>query len=245
MPTGQVIITNAINILGIGDGGAPSASDSQVGLDELNSFWSAWGIDEGLIFAQQQQTFALTANVGVYFIGPGATAPFNVALPSRIYQASYLTSDGRNELKIVNANVYYAHNDLGALAKAPDELYADFLVGQTSGQAKIVMWPVGSGAGNSLELITGATFGLWALVTNYNIPQGYQDAIQNVLAFRLLSYFGAAVDQSLVANITAKAQAGEARLRSMNAINRQMPPGTSESPAIRQAMEAQQLSGKS
>ena len=238
MPTGQVIITSALTALGINEqGGIPSVSDSADALLELNAMWNAWGIDEGLIFAVQQLQFALAANVGTYPVGPSAAAPFNVALPSRIYKAVFVTAGGRTEIDVVPQQQYFSHNDLAASAVSPDELYPDFNPSPTTGSASFNLWPVPSVSGAKLEIEAGAAFSSWALGTNYILPQGFQDAIQYCLAFRLLPRFGVAVAQQVAAVVTSLAQKAEARIREMNAFNRKLPPaavaapGTQEAPA--------------
>jgi len=232
MPTGQIIVNAALTDLGILEqGGVPSTSDSNDSLADLNSMWGGWGIDEGLIFGVSTAQYALVQNVGTYGIGPLASPPFNVPLPSKIYKAFFITSGGRNEIDIVDAMRYFAHNDLAASAVSPDELYPDFNVNPATGSATLRLWPIHTISGASLELETGATFSGWTLGTNYNLPQGYQDAIQECLAFRLLSRFGVAVAEQVALLVTAKAKAAEARIRAMNAFNRKLPPGASAQPA--------------
>lgn len=86
MPTGQVIISNALTSLNILEqGGVPNASDSADALVELNDMWDAAGIDEGLIYAIIPFQGKLVANQGAYNIGSGAQ--FDTARPARIYKA--------------------------------------------------------------------------------------------------------------------------------------------------------------
>lgn len=223
MPTAQVIINNALTILGILEqGGTPSTSDSNDSLAELNAMWDAWGIDEGLIYAVSEITVPLSNTVGSYTIGSGAT--INVPRPSRIYKAAIGSTSSRNEVDVVDAAKYYSHNDLTASAATPDELYPDFNPDPTTGFAKLYLWPVPS-FGGSLNLFVdiGANFIAWVLGTNYNIPQGYQDAIQYALAFRLIPRFAGSVPQEIVQVVTSIAQKAEARIREMNSINRKLP----------------------
>ncbi len=291
MATGQVIITNALTILGINEqGGVPSASDSVDALNELNAMWEAWGIDEGLIYAVLSAQYPLTAYTRSYTIGAGAT--FNAPRPQRIYKAlivSGLTFSGtttstsktittsntqglglgqalsgtgitvgsvitgivdntsitmsiaatasgtvtitvlganRNNLKIVEAAAYYEHNDLGALASTPDELYPDYNVDPTTGFATLYLFPVPtfSGGAPKLELETAVTFAAWTLVTNYDLPPAFQDAIQYALAMRLIPRFGMIVPQEIAQIVMAVGSKAEQRIREMNALNRQSPP---------------------
>jgi hypothetical protein len=225
LPTGQAIINSALEILGINElGGTPSASESQAALNELNSMWNAWGIDEGLIYAEVSITKALLAATASYTIGP--TGSFVAVVPGKIYRAFIIASDGsRNEIDIVNADRYYAHNDLAAAAVTPDEVYPDFNIDPTTGFPTIYLWPVNTGT-PTLQLVVGATFTTWALGTTYNIPQGYQDAIQYALAWRLIPRFGVIVPDVIKQEVAGLAEKAELRIREMNKFNRQLQPGT-------------------
>lgn len=224
MPTGQSLINSALTILGILEqGGTLSASESQDSLNELNSMWNAWGIDEGLIFAEASITKALLASTPSYTIGP--TGSFVAAVPSRVYRAFIIGSDGnRNEIAVVNADKYYAHNDLSASAVVPDEVYPDFNIDPTSGLPTVYLWPVNTGT-PTLQLLVGAPFTTWALNTTYNIPQGYQDAITYALAWRLIPRFGMIVPQNIYQEVSGLAEKAELRIREMNKINRMLQPG--------------------
>ncbi len=150
---------------------------------------------------------------------PGAGTGLRISIAS-------VTAGGqnRNELNIIEQGRYYAHNDLQATASTPDDLYPDYNV-NTDGYATLYLYPVPLVlAAMNLELSAGVAFSTWALGTNYRIPQGYQDAIQYALAFRLLPRYGAIVDAKVAEAITALGTKAEARIRAMNASNRQIPP---------------------
>ena len=222
MPSGQVIVNGALTTLGILEqGGTPSTSDSTDALNELNNLWSAWSVDEGLVFAERREQFSLTSSIGSYTIG--ATGAFATQTPAKIYSATFINAGNRNELRLVNGDTYYAHNDLAASAVAPDEVYADFNVDPTTGLFTINIWPIVSVSGSLLELAMGCKFQTWNLVTNYNIPPAYQDAINYALAFRLIPRYGVAVNPEIVQTVTVEAQKAELRLRTANAMNRQRP----------------------
>lgn len=223
--TGQQMVNSALTILGILEqGGTPSASESQDGLYELNGMWNAWGIDEGLIFGVQPIQKALTAAVGSYTIGPGAA--FNVVAPNRIYKAYIIAADGsRNEIEVVNGQRYFAHNDLAAAAVTPDEVYPDFNIDNATGFATIKLWPVQTGT-PTLELTVGSTFTTWTLNGTYYVPQGYLDAIQYALAWRLIPRFGVIVPQQIAQEVAMLGEKSELRIREMNKANRMLQPGT-------------------
>ena len=239
--SGQTIVTNALTTLGVvGQGEIPSVSDSNDALQELNSMWEGWGIDEGIIFAVQATQYVWPTSTPSVAIGPGATSPFNVALPTRLYGAYWIPSSGpRVPIKIVGQQEYSDHRDLGATtALSPDELYADWLVGSGTGQSNLSLWPVPTAAGH-LELNAGAPFSTWTISGTYNMPLGYQDAINYGLAFRLIPRYGMSIQPQITQSVTELAQKTEARIRQMNLINRQLPKGTEENPITLEAEAAQ------
>ncbi len=137
----------------------------------------------------------------------------------------------RNNLKIIEAGTYYAHNDLSAAGAVPDELYPDYNV-NVDGFATLYLYPVPLVlAASNLELEAGVNFTAWTLVDTYQIPQGFQDAIQKALAYRLLTFFGAAVAPEVAQRIEQEAMKAEGRIRQMNAYNRQIPPPAAPAPA--------------
>jgi hypothetical protein len=73
-------------------------------------------------------------------------------------------------------------------------------------------------------MIVGVPFTTWALATPYQLPYGFQDAIQYALAWRLIPQFGAAVDPKVAEYVSGLGQKAEQRIRAMNAMNRQMDP---------------------
>ncbi len=223
--TGQQMVNSALTILGILEqGGTPSASESQDGLYELNAAWNAWGIDAGLVYGVQAISKALTAAQASYTVGPAGA--FATPAPSRIFQAFIIASDGsRNEIDVVESTRYYKHNDLAAAAVTPEEVYPDFNVISATGLVTVYLWPVPTGT-PTLQLITGAEFTTWTLNGTYFVPQGYLDAIQYALAWRLIPRFGVIVPQQIAQEVAMLAEKAEVRIREMNKMNRQLPPGT-------------------
>ncbi len=227
------MVNNALTTLGINQqGGVPNASDSTDALNELNNQWDAWGIDEGLIFSILPVAAPLTANVASYTIGPGAT--INKPRPSRIYKAFFVATVGgstlRKELKIVDALEYFGHGDLTAAASAPDELYADFNV-DASGYAKLYFFPVSTcQTASTVEMDAAVPFTAWTLTDVTYLPEGYADAINYALAFRLIPRFGAIVPEQVQKMVIANGMKAEERIRAMNAINRKLPPTAAKVP---------------
>ncbi len=226
MPSGQTIINNALTVLGVNElGGTPSASDSTDCLGELNRMWSGWGIDEGLIFAVKALTAPLTAAVGSYTIGLGAA--INTQSPARIYRAVFVTgAAGRIQLRIVDQNEYYSHADLAAAALAPDQLYPDFNIDPSTGFATLKLYPIQSVTGSSLEMEIAVPFIAWSLAGVYMLPEGYEDAITQALAWRLIPRYSMIVPTELAQVIQEVGQKAELRIREANKMNRKLVPGT-------------------
>ncbi len=226
MPSGQTIINNALTVLGVNElGGTPSASDSTDCLGELNRMWSGWAIDEGLIYAVKSIQAALTATIGTYTIGPGAT--INQPAPARIYKAVFVTSAaGRIPLRIIDQDEYYSHTDLTASALAPDNLYPDFNIDPGTGYATLRLYPVQNVAGSSLELEIAVPFIAWILAGVYMLPAGYEDAITQALAWRLIPRYSMIVPAELAQVIQEVGQKAELRIREANKMNRKLVPGT-------------------
>lgn len=235
MPTGQVVINNALTKLTINElGGTPSVTDSTAALSELNNQWGSWGIDEGLIFSQIILTKALAAGVTPNTIGTGGS--INAQSPPKVY-AAYIAGTNRNELKIVDAKTYFGHNDLTASAVTPDEVYIDFNVDPTTGLGNVYTWPIQSGT-PTLNLLVSVPFQAWALAVNTILPPGYQDAIEWALAFRLIPSFGAIVPPQIQQSVMAEGQKAEQRLRQMNRANRQLPAGSEQLPPLQESIAA-------
>ncbi len=164
---------------------------------------------------------------------PGSGTGFRISIAS-------VTAGGqnRNELNIVDATKYYAHNDLQASAAVPDEIYPDYNVNQ-DGYATLYFFPVPKVlAATNLELDQAVPFTTWSLTGDYKIPEGYQNAIEWVVAFRCLPGFGQAVGQGVAEVVAAEAVKGEQLIRAMNAINRQLPAQAVMDPSAPQATGA-------
>ena len=145
----------------------------------------------------------------------------------------------RNELKIIEQSQYYRHTDLSATAMTPEELYPDYN-DDLNGFMRLYLWPVPSLLTPlTLELNTAVTFSAWTLTASYALPPGFQDALQYALAWRLLARFGAAVAQSVAAVVGQIGQKAEARIRTMNAGNRQQPALAQQAQAAQPAAAGQ------
>ena len=247
MPTGQQIINNSLTALNILDaGGSPSASESADLLTELNVMLDAWATDNTLVPSISTAQYALTAAQNPYPMGPAATAPFNVARPVRIDQAVLVSTVGsgksRKQLRIVGSTQYFSHGDLAAAATTADELYADYSDSAT-GAMNLYLFPVPScPTVTNLELETWNPIAAFAtLATSQNLPNGYQDAIQQGLSYRFLSRYGAVVNQATAQLVTQLGVGAKDRIVALNVKNRVLDPSLAPpSTAQREQAQAQQ-----
>ena len=206
-------------------------------------------------------TIAVTDTTGLYvgqgLLGTGiatATTIIGVTTNTSITASQAATANGtvtlvatglnRNELRIIESGAYYAHNDLGASAATPEEIYCDYNA-DANGYSRVYVWPVVSEVQPSyLELEVGVAFALWTLGANYQIPYAMQDALEWAVAFRALSTFGVAVQPQVAQAVQAEGAKAEARMRQYTSFTRQLPsqavmaPGTQEAAAL-QAQQAQ------
>lgn len=148
MPTGQFVCTRAIKTLGmVEQGGQPSVSESLDALDELNSLWSAYSIDEDKIYEIVPQRFPLQAGLGTYRMGPstygGALADFNAPIPSRVYQAFFLNVTGGAIALYVpgSGGIGYAANDTGTVSGASGAL-ATYIVNTVGSQGEVLTFSI-------------------------------------------------------------------------------------------------------
>ena len=227
--TGGTLATNVLTMLGLVDpGGTGNLSDQNACLSELNAMWDAWSVDEDKIFAIASINKQLTTATASYTIGTGGA--WSTTAPTRIYKA-YITlgsgsaSSNRNEIDIVSSDKYYRHNDLTASAAVPDEMYPDFNPDPSTGYMKLYFWPIPTFTGTApyVELEVGVPFTAWALSTAVSLPYSYQDQIQKVLAYRMLSYFGMSVQPQVAQQIEKEGINAAQRSGAMNAINRMKP----------------------
>lgn len=153
------------------------------------------------------------------------------------------TGLNRNPLEVVDEAEYLSHNDLGATATTPDEIYPKFNP-DASGNIRVYVFPVvNENKPSYVELEIAVPFTIWSLGGNYFVPPGYLDWLTWMVAFRCLPGFGTAVNPQVAQVVTTEATKAEANIRTANAKNRQlepgevMPPGARESAALAAASQ--------
>lgn len=201
-----------------------TAVSSLTGTTTSGSAVVAFASTTGLIAGQQLIGAGIPANSFIRSIVTNTSATIDNAATASGTVTLYFTTGNRNELKIIEAGRYYEHNDLGATAYTPEEMYPDYLTSGTNGVMNLYFWPVPRATGQAVEIDMAVPFTTWTVGSAYNIPPAVQDAIEWATAFRLLSTFGVAVMPQVAQVVTAEGQKSEARLRATNAFQRQLPP---------------------
>lgn len=187
--TATQIITTALDALGVyGVGETLSAADASDGLRRLNAMMGSWAIQTMTMPVVARQVFDITANVGTYTIGSGAT--FNAPRPSTGLQHASLLLNASSPavevpLTLLTEQMYQAISIKSQTSEQPTAVYFDptFV---TSGYGSIILWPIPTTATNDLVLYyTQALTEFSTLTTEYQIPPGYEEALSYNLAVRL------------------------------------------------------------
>lgn len=158
MPTGLVIANRVMTTLGLLEqGGSISTSDALMVMDQLNTMWDSWSVDEGMIYAIVPERIFLVPNRSWYTIGPTASADVPFEIPARIYSAMLTIPNGGTPASVAIANPgqgYQTSDSVGIL-------------GATGTGVAVLVTSIGAG---------GAVTGIGATVggTGFMVGSGYQ-----------------------------------------------------------------------
>ena len=195
--TARTLCTRAFDTMGIfAPGEAIPAADMQDAFRRLNAMVSAWGQQPLTIPALSIEDFDLVANKGglddPYLIGSGATGDnFDTEKPSNqnsITGAGLLQGGTSPTVEIPYAILTddaYASIRIKGLGSVYftglwyNPTYAD-------GFGRIYLWPVPNTSGNQIRLYILKSLAQFAdLSTSYTFPDGYEEALEYNLCFRL------------------------------------------------------------
>jgi hypothetical protein len=197
----------------------------------ITGFTAGWITANGAwqITVLSPTTFSIPINATGFGAISGApvfqtTPPRPVRIDGAVQVSTVGAGVTRRPLRIVGSDTYLAHGDLAAAATTIDEVYADWTE-SASGSLNINCFPVPScPTATSLELATWNAILNFALGVNVNLPPGYQDVIQQGLAYRCLARYGAAVNQATAQLVTSLGVTAKDRVREMNVRNRVLDP---------------------
>lgn len=188
--TGQSVVTGALKLLGVmGEGETPNADLLTDGLDRLNELIDALGTQRLATYASARSTFATTASLGTYAVGPGAA--INRVRPSGFESVTYIAAGQTQEIRLTpyTAAMYASIPDKTITASAPYGYYYD----PTSPTGSLVLIPTPTAAVTLVfydkTLLTSMT-----LSGSVTLPAGYARMLRYQLAKAWAPEFGKGLD---------------------------------------------------
>lgn len=190
-------------------GGVLSAAQLAQALDAANDMLDNWSSEELMVPGLLLQTFALTANVGSYTIGPALT--WSVAHPMAIEAAAHINTMNAvpytTPIKVVNGLQWASIENRSSSNNLIEFLFYDR---QTTGKVYVSPSPLGG----SIELTMWTALTQFAnTTTQITVPNGYPLAMKLALAIVLAPYYDMAPTPALLKN----AADAMARIRGLNA----------------------------
>ena len=207
MATALTVITAAFRLIGVlAQGETPSSSEAADALSRLNLLLAQWSIERINVYTRLRSAHALSAGTQTYTIGPAGV--FNVARPVKIDKGGIIQADGiQTELRILTAEEWAAIPEKSVSATAPLELYDDYAYPLST----LHLWPKPSGT-PTLELFSWQALTAIALIGDpFDLPPGYQQAIEYNLAILLAPEYGRPVD-AVVASIAGSSRSSIAQM---------------------------------
>lgn len=178
MPVVSTMILRSLRLIGEKTRGATlNGNEQSECLAELNSMLDSWSNERLMIFTLNQTSFALTASVGTYTIGSGAT--FNMVRPIKVVDPCFTRDSDNTDIPInlIDAETYGRVVDKTMGDVTPQFLFYDYGYSATS-TATIRVYPLPE-AGLTLFLNTLQPFTNFSTMTHpISLPPGYQRAIE-------------------------------------------------------------------
>lgn len=187
MPSARQFCTRALKSIGIVDPGeTPDAEDILDAFDVLNDMVDAWAADGTTIYIVERRTFNLSAGVGTYTLGSGAT--LNHARPplppsrASIISNANPASPHEIPLKVLDIREWQRIPLKSTQSTLPRKIYTD----NAFPNRNVNLYPVPSTADPDLVLYLPTALSEFAdLDTSYSFPPGYRRAIRYNLAREL------------------------------------------------------------
>lgn len=216
MATALTVIQNAMRLIGVlAQGETPSSSEAADALSRLNLMLAEWSIQRIFVFSVRKDLHVLSAGVQDYTIGTGGA--INVPRPVKIAQAGIIQSNGlRSELEILETEAQWAAiPEKGVSAVQPLKLYDDYAYPLST----LSLWPKPSGT-PTLELYSWQKLPSFAATGDtFDMPPGYQQAVEYNLAILLAPEYGRPID-AVVASIAGSSKTSIAQIN----VGRGLPP---------------------
>jgi len=193
--TAQTIIKGAFGLIGVYQPNETmTATDAQDGLRRLNNMVGQWALQSGTIPCRIREVFDTVSGQGSptnpYTIGDGGD--FDTSRPGAIDQASILLTqaspnDVEVDLAILTNDAYDAIQVKDLANSQPTCLFYQ----PTSPLGRIYLWPVPNVSYNDLVLYRLDQLSTFSSLTAaYDLPNGYDEAMEYNLAKRLAAPYG-------------------------------------------------------
>lgn len=196
MATVLTVIQNSMRLIGVlAQGETPSNSEAADALSRLNLMLANWLVERINIYAIHRDTKVLTPAVQTYTVGIGGA--LNIPRPVKIDNAGIIqpTSLIRTPLVIIEQPEWALIPEKAVTGVLPLKLYDDYAYPLST----LSLWPVPSNA-STLEIYHWQELdGFTAVTDAFDLPPGYQMAIEYNLALLLAPEYGRPVDQVLAA----------------------------------------------
>lgn len=192
MATARDKIKNAMRKIGVlRKSENPSADEASDGLVALNNMLASWSNESLLISARVRESFALTPGTGSYTIGTGQT--FNTDRPILIISAFVRENNSDYPVEIISDERYSQIGDKSTQSNLP--MYLNYDNGYATGTIRLA--PVPSAA-NALHIVSEKRItSIATLDTTFDMPPGWDEAVEYNLAIRLAPEYGVQVPQEV------------------------------------------------
>jgi len=220
MSTAGAMILTSYQMIGYyGANETMTGADSALGLDQLNKMLDSWSNEDLACFAILEQSFPLVVGQNSYTIGLSGGANVQSARPIRLIEgpgAAYLQDTNANNYRvdIVTREQWnqIANRGVTTTSNIPDTLFYD----PQMPLGVINIWPTPTIA-YTLFFDSFQQFAdLSTLTTPFNLPPGYELAIQANLALLLAPFCKNATVSTDVVKIAAKSLANVKRSNRRN-----------------------------
>lgn len=190
--TAQDLIRSALILTGaLAQGESPAPGDVSDAFDRLNRMVSGWKNQRLTMFVTEITEYSLVGSQSEYTIGPGGN--FNQFRPQYISYCGLVLDNTSPAVEIrlpvitVKDWSFQAVKSLTSTLPTTVYYYTQFpSSGAQAGMGKLIFWPVPTQV-NSIRLYCPKPIAEFAtLTTEYELPPGYQDALEYNLAVRLI-----------------------------------------------------------
>lgn len=217
MATGSEIFTNALYEIGVyAAAETPSAEDLEFVRTKFNRLIGRWNTQKRYVFYTGHAQYTFGASQQVYTIGPSG-ADFTAPRPLKIVQANLVLTAVTPyvfiPLQILDQAQYANLGVPGLTSTIPICLYYE----PTNPNGSLYPWPYPTTTTNQLDLWTWNRLNSIAfadVTVEYDLPDGYEDALTLSLAETLCAPFG--VDPP--ATLAMQASKARQAIQSLNTV---------------------------